>query len=61
MRDLKAGDVVKLKAGGPKMTVNSISELSDHYANVAWFVKGILHTDQIAQKALALVRKGRKS
>lgn len=35
--DIKVGDVVQLKSGGPKMTVN---EITDAAANCVWFVGG---------------------
>ncbi|MGC1361085.1 MAG: DUF2158 domain-containing protein [Silvibacterium sp.] len=35
--DLKVGDVVQLKSGGPKMTVN---ELTPAQAHCVWFVGG---------------------
>lgn len=50
---LKAGDVVKLKSGGPKMTVVT----ADGHGNfvVAWFVlndASKLHTETVAGAAL---------
>jgi len=39
MNEIKAGDVVKLKSGGPAMTVTSVG---DHYGELSaycsWFV-----------------------
>ncbi len=40
---LKAGDVVKLASGGPKMVISSISLASGDYLETArcmWFVEG---------------------
>ena len=38
--EIKAGDVVKLKSGGPKMTVSWVAdELGTLTAGCTWFVK----------------------
>ena len=52
--EIKVGDVVRLKSGGPKMTVQG-----DIYGNClcAWFVKDKEQTGQFSPASLELVHE----
>ena len=61
----RSGDAVQLKAGGPKMTIESIDVVAGA-ANCAWFVGGDLRRDRLTldsiqsyvEKAPVSVRSG---
>lgn len=38
---LKAGDVVCLKSGGPRMTINKFRNNNDNEADCSWFMKSV--------------------
>jgi uncharacterized protein YodC (DUF2158 family) len=61
MRDeeqaFEIGDVVKLKSGGPLMTVDSLPVMGEPKLNVVWFDGKRLHH---AQVAAASVKKERR-
>jgi len=48
----KAGDTVRLKSGGPLMTVASILRGDAHYAVCQWFEGTTLKQGQFDQEAL---------
>jgi uncharacterized protein YodC (DUF2158 family) len=48
---LKAGDVVVLKSGGPKMTVSSQTARG---WQCTWFLAGVLSRDEFVKEALTL-------
>lgn len=48
---IKAGDVVRLKSGGSKMTVTHVDERLP-ICSCAWFVEGIVHRADIYAVAL---------
>lgn len=49
--EVKVGDVVELKSGGPRMTVNSIGK--DKSGHCKWFVTGdTVQADHFAMEAL---------
>jgi uncharacterized protein YodC (DUF2158 family) len=54
--DLKAGDVVRLRSGGPRMTVSSVNEPL-HFVDCVWFLSasGGLQTGHFAPEAVAIV------
>jgi len=54
-QELKIGDLVKLKSGGPAMTVNNIEENGQIYCR--WFVGGETRADYFSPDALQLVEK----
>jgi len=57
--ELKPGDVVRLKSGGPEMTVKDIPTLSPGYVDVVWvagFEKGISQ-GRLPAMALSVVEK----
>ncbi len=53
MEEIKAGDVVQLKSGGTKMTVESIEEYGENkVAKCSWFVKTEYKSENIFVIAL---------
>lgn len=52
---MKAGDVVVLKSGGPKMTVEQVTSAQVH---TVWFVGDTLHRSTIALELVDLVPPG---
>jgi uncharacterized protein YodC (DUF2158 family) len=54
--DLKPGDVVRLKSGGPPMTVNAIDD--QDMAWTIWFDHGRQGSARFDQAALVLERTG---
>jgi uncharacterized protein YodC (DUF2158 family) len=50
-RDFETGDVVRLKSGGPRMTVVGHVQLSDIML-CKWFEGDKVHTDSFPSKAL---------
>lgn len=59
MADIKAGDVVQLKSGGPKMTVSQIGDFVmskgiENGAKCTWFDKTTLKEDVFHMEALKL-------
>ena len=53
---MKIGDVVQLKSGGPKMTVEAISPMG---AKVVWFdTLNSLHRDTVEEKLLMVLLGG---
>ena len=52
MSQFKVGDVVKLKSGGPKMTVSSIDE--DGYIGCTWFIENKREGDSFMEATLDL-------
>lgn len=65
---MKIGDVVRLKSGGPKMTVSGLEgerlpggfkggEIEEGYASLVWFADDRIETCTIAVEALAIVPK----
>ncbi|MBX6965982.1 MULTISPECIES: DUF2158 domain-containing protein [Alcaligenes] len=48
------GNIVTLKSGGPKLTVEVVT--SDHKASVSWFVAGEYNLMTIPVTALELVK-----
>jgi uncharacterized protein YodC (DUF2158 family) len=57
--DIKVGDIVTLKSGGPNMTAGKISNLSngDAFVSCYWFVNGEVKTAGFAIETLKLVQK----
>jgi len=51
---LKIGDVVKLKSGGPDMTIKSIDE-SGTFIRCQWFVGDKVEADYFSPDSLQLV------
>lgn len=53
---MKIGDTVKLKSGGPKMTVDTLINSIDGVKRVEckWFLGNIQHTGTFAEEALEL-------
>ena len=49
------GDVVRLKSGGPELTIHSLRGLSDH-VEVAWFDGGKINFVIVHRFALTLVK-----
>lgn len=47
----KPGDLVRLRSGGPNMTV---LETHSRMTSVAWFVGDVLHTENLESAALCL-------
>lgn len=57
---MKVGDVVRLKHGGPKMTVTEIREYSKQSLETVWFEEGsIRQYGYFDPKAVRIVRKRR--
>lgn len=55
---LKNGDTVRLKSGGPLMTVDDPNILVDDHCYCSWFDKeGVLHNDLFAAEALEKASK----
>lgn len=54
-QELKIGDLVKLKSGGPAMTVNNIQENGQIYCQ--WFVRKEAREEYFSPNALQLVEK----
>ncbi|WP_339068197.1 YodC family protein [Teredinibacter turnerae] len=51
--EFNVGDVVQLKSGGPKMTVEKISDVDeDKIACCAWFDKNNIFKDEFDQRLL---------
>ena len=53
MHDLKAGDVVQLKSGGPKMTLKHIDEYGSAYCQ--WFAGAEIKGSSFDLPSLVLV------
>ncbi|WP_333666239.1 MULTISPECIES: YodC family protein [Acinetobacter] len=51
MSDLKVGDVVYLKSGGPAMTINGKASMGAEWA-CAWFLDGMNKTADFKPEAL---------
>jgi uncharacterized protein YodC (DUF2158 family) len=56
---LKAGDLVRLRSGGPVMTAERVSyELQDPYARCVWFdERNLPHSESFKIPALELVKE----
>lgn len=50
--EFKVGDRVKLRSGGPAMTVTSTSESRSRSVFCRWFDNGILHSDSFEPETL---------
>ena len=50
----KEGDVVRLKSGGPKMTVEWVSDVTPPLAGCVWFEGEIVRKDDFPQFTLEL-------
>lgn len=51
--EFEAGDVVQLKSGGPKMTVEMVSDKDgDVIVHCSWFEGSILHEKDFNEKLL---------
>lgn len=59
MAQLSIGDVVKLKSGGPNMTVTSAPQGTTAYY-CKWFLEGKTHSGRFEGKTLELVAKETK-
>lgn len=53
-KELKIGDVVRLKSGGPKMT---ISDITDNKFSTVWFFNGKLIYDYRLEKNTLILEK----
>ncbi|MEO6924451.1 MAG: DUF2158 domain-containing protein [Bryocella sp.] len=53
MADIKTGDVVQLKSGGPKMTVNGLDEYGNAFC--LWFADSKVDSKSFAAETLAKV------
>lgn len=57
-QDLKIGDVVTLKSGGPKMTIEDLNEYSTGYkASCSWFNGSKRENELFAPEALKLAEE----
>lgn len=54
MNDLKEGDVVRLKSGGPKMTISTMDEVNKR-VYCKWFVNGELKSEKFSPFSLGVV------
>lgn len=56
----KVGDVVKLRSGGPKMTINGSANDSFHQTGwkCAWFKGGVLAEGEFSEEALIIAPNG---
>ncbi len=59
MEEIKAGDVVVLKSGGPKMTVSQVGSFTmssgiDNGAKCAWFDKTTLKEEVFHMEAIKI-------
>lgn len=61
MAQLKVGDVVQLKSGGPHMTVNGFVGSSGQMATCTWFEKNDHKQGNFAVDALKIVREEEES
>lgn len=59
MNEIKPGDIVVLKSGGPSMTVESVATQTDliKKAKCTWFTGETKSSDTIAVVALKLVKE----
>ena len=48
----KAGDIVQLKSGGPKMTVTGISQFGEGHTETTWFAGSKLEHGAFPESAL---------
>lgn len=58
LNEIKAGDVVRLKSGGPTMTVTGFNAMAANRVMVAWFDDKELRTASIHSEALEVTTKG---
>jgi len=56
---MKAGDLVKLKSGGPVMTVEAVYP-APNLVICEWFVNGELRTARFPKECLVEAKAGRK-
>ena len=56
MNEFKVGDIVQLKSGGPKMTIEEISEMDNSYC-CKWFAGSKLQEGFFAASALIRVEE----
>lgn len=54
MPNLKVGDVVRLKSGGPKMTVSTVDEYN-HIVYCKWFVHDELKSERFSPDSLEVI------
>lgn len=54
MGNVKPGDVVRLKSGGPKMTVSSL-DTYNHIVYCKWFVHDELKSERFNPESLEVV------
>ncbi|MFY9744005.1 MAG: DUF2158 domain-containing protein [Candidatus Sulfotelmatobacter sp.] len=52
MATWKIGDLVRLKSGGPKMTVNALRGAMAHIVGCSWFVENDLKEADFSHDAL---------
>jgi uncharacterized protein YodC (DUF2158 family) len=58
MTEIKAGDVVQLKSGGPEMVVNFVEHDGVEIASCSWFDKTKKESGRFPVVTLRLVSKG---
>lgn len=55
--DIRVGDIVKLKSGGPDMTVTRTENTQNDDIGVMWFDKAELHKGWFSVDALDMVQE----
>lgn len=55
--DIRVGDIVKLKSGGPDMTVTRTENTQNDDVGVMWFDKAELHKGWFSVDALDMVQE----
>lgn len=54
--EFAVGDIVKLKSGGPDMTVNSVPEAGSKYYSCQWFAGKKLESGRFPEDSLEKVK-----